>query len=251
MPAYNEAGVRVALENTLKGMLDVGEGLEWTLFVVDDGSTDDTYQKIKEAADQLNLRQFAELIIIKNPKNLGLDGTLLNTYRLIEGRQDIQWILKTDLDADFDQSAVLRELIPRRNLKEIVIGQRVYPLDVNLQEVNYYEYTRLKDCMALIETEFGIRNFDPSSVGSQIYSIQVLRQLLSLPPIMNHTKRWGLDILIPLVYGGAFQILPLEGKYFLERRGKQKVQQSYDNFVELIAHIKNKIPHQISPLYHN
>ncbi|GAG38774.1 unnamed protein product, partial [marine sediment metagenome] len=98
LPAYDEE------HNIKDSLLHVKQGIallpeyDFKVFLVDDGSTDNTFSEVEKWHNTYRL----PVILTKNPKNLGLVQTLKNMYKEIL-TQGFDYILRTDLDADFNQ----------------------------------------------------------------------------------------------------------------------------------------------------
>ncbi|MBI4641881.1 MAG: glycosyltransferase family 2 protein [Candidatus Tectomicrobia bacterium] len=82
IPAYNEESSIGQTISEIVGTMD-GSGIEYEIIVVDDGSTDNTYQVIKEIAGRNG-----KMKIVRHPENLGygkaiVDGIKVSTYDII------------------------------------------------------------------------------------------------------------------------------------------------------------------------
>lgn len=109
IPAYNEGNT---LPHVLKSLKDTGYE---NIFVVDDGSRDDTYEVAKKHA----------LVAVKHSLNRGLGGALGTG---IQGalRMGAEYVITFDADGQHDPKDILKVLSPlRRREADVVIGSRL------------------------------------------------------------------------------------------------------------------------------
>jgi glycosyltransferase involved in cell wall biosynthesis len=93
LPAYNEAGVLPGNLERLTGYLEtLADRFRWELVVVDDGSTDETFERTRRfLASRDNVRVF------RHPGNLGLGRALTSGFNESRGR----YIVVMDLDLTY------------------------------------------------------------------------------------------------------------------------------------------------------
>lgn len=180
------------------------------------------------------------------------------------------FVIKTDADNDFDQKKVMERLLPYAQphtepleviASPTVVGGVLYAAQVVagvrwreiLEHENPYEVWRRNDTVSILEREIGLKNLDPPSCGTQFYEAGALLKLLADKRIAQYDKRWGLDFIVPLVaqrIGLKTDVIPIEnGSYDPERRPADKVGSQYDAYIENIASIVGKNPHEISETY--
>ena len=248
LPAYNEEqGIAAALGNVARGM---GHFPDYTfeLFPIDDGSQDNTFRVIEAQGQALGLNCHPH----KNPENQGLVRTLKYTYeRILADHHDVDYILKTDLDADFDQERVLQRLLPYiDDYVDVVAGIRWREIT---REENAYEFERRTEIFKILTDELGLSKLDPPSAGSQLYTREAAQQIFAHPTVENYDKRWGLDFLVPLVARSLdldVEISAIEnGSYDPGRRPEDKVRLQYDTYLEIIGQLVGKSHEQLSKLY--
>ena len=162
LPAYREGPrIETSLYNVKKG-IEMFPDYKFVLYTTDDASPDDTSKQINKWSTEYGL----DTVHHRNSENLGLVETLKQAYgRILE--EDYNLILKTDLDADFDQSEVLRVMVPyAKNDAKVVAGirWREFTLDENP-----YEFDRRTEILKIMERELGLKKMDPPSAGSQLY----------------------------------------------------------------------------------
>lgn len=99
LPAYNETECIVDLMETIARVMthpSLAEH-EWKILVVDDGSTDDTYLKAREAARRLPAK------IIQHPVNRGVDQAFLTGFKeALDHARNEDLILTMDADNTHD-----------------------------------------------------------------------------------------------------------------------------------------------------
>jgi glycosyltransferase involved in cell wall biosynthesis len=253
LPAYNlEADVAQSFSRIAAGVAEFPQH-EFVVYAVDDGSTDSTYATLQEAQAHSNFSGS----ILRNETNLGLVQTLKNTYQIALD-DAVTHILKTDLDADFDQQQVLRRMVPyiERGIPIASAGTQVVAgvrwREITEQE-NTYEFERRVDILRVLDAELGIRELDPPSCGTQLYEATALNHILAHPRIVAHTQRWGLDFLIPLVAKSEHMAVAItrieKGRYDPARRPADKVRAQYDTYLEVIGSLVGKTPQELSVLY--
>jgi len=129
LPAHNLGGF---VEKSLEKVGDItkhfAKKFKFLIYIVDDGSEDNTYLKIKKWASGCSLQVF----LIKNKENIGLVRSLKKTYeKILEESSWPDYVLKTDLDKDYDQKEAIEELlncVPENNFS-IWVGYRGYNKD--------------------------------------------------------------------------------------------------------------------------
>lgn len=247
LPAFNlEEDVEQSLLNIKRG-IKLFPQHEFTLFPVDDGSSDKTFDEIKKWADVYDLYSYC----YRNPVNIGLVETLRQTYSAIIDFSSFDYILKTDMDKDFDQSIVLQTMLPFIDKADVVAGVRWRHFT---EQENPYEYQRRCDITKILKQELGLEGLDPPSVGSQFYRVKAIKKILRHDMVVNYDNRWGLDFLISVVAAkltkSEFKVVNIEeGKYDAERRKPDKVKAQYNAYLEIIGNLVGKRPSELSKLY--
>ena len=115
IPAYNEgAMVRKSIESVATARYPKGR-LE--IFVVDDGSTDDTWTYIQEAAER-----YSEIVtVVRQPRNLGKRAALALGFERARGSV----VVTIDSDSVLERSALLAIAGPFRNPKVGAVAGKV------------------------------------------------------------------------------------------------------------------------------
>jgi glycosyltransferase involved in cell wall biosynthesis len=114
IPAYNEAGRIVETLGALKTEIPKIEGVKTLLYVVNDGSVDDTLPLANEHADK----------VITHHKNLGL-GAAVRTGLLAAYHDGADMIVKFDADLQHDPADIKNLIQPVLNdTADVVYGHR-------------------------------------------------------------------------------------------------------------------------------
>jgi glycosyltransferase involved in cell wall biosynthesis len=179
MPAFNEAErISSNIEETVETFKEFG--CSWELIVVDDGSSDGTYEKALVCCVK-----YPELVIVKrNSSNLGKGRALKKAIHYISGDYVVF------LDADLDLHPVLiRTLFDIMFLDnaDIVIGSKMhpnsrvsYPLQRKVISMIYYWLVRLLFNLPCRDTQTGLK----------LFKTEVLRNVL--PRLL--VKEFAFDI---------------------------------------------------------
>jgi len=182
MPAYNEASRIVSsIEETAKTFNEFG--CDWELLVMDDGSTDDTYQKACELVEKYPQR----LIVKKNPFNLGKGRAIKKALHFLSG--DYVVFLDADMDLHPVQVQTLFDIM-RLDKADIVIGSKMhpnsivdYPFDRRIISLVYY---------LLVKFLFNLPCHD-TQTGLKLFKTEVLRKVL--PRVLVKKFAYDLEVL--------------------------------------------------------
>jgi glycosyltransferase involved in cell wall biosynthesis len=110
IPAYNEGRT---INELLEAGLDLARAHKWEIIVVDDGSEDDTAEKVRQCADGKYLR------LVSHKHNRGYGASLKSGIRASTAPR----IATIDSDGQHDPNDLLR-LLPYLDEYELVIGAR-------------------------------------------------------------------------------------------------------------------------------
>ena len=179
MPAYNEAGhIELSIEETAKVFQEFG--CPWELILMDDGSTDNTFEK----ALLLSKKYPTHLIVKKNPFNLGKGRALKKALHYVSG--DYVVFLDADMDLHPVQVQTLFDIM-RLDNADIVIGSKLHPNSV----VIYPWHRRVISLVYfyLVKILFGLPCHD-TQTGLKLFKTKVLRDVF--PRII--VKEFAFDI---------------------------------------------------------
>lgn len=114
VPAFNEAG---RIQEALKELLDVSFPLETEILVVDDGSTDRTWQTLKSIGLPESVR------LIRHERNQGKGAALRTALQAATGDAFVPF----DADLEYDPSDLPRLLVPLvEGTTDVVFGTRTF-----------------------------------------------------------------------------------------------------------------------------
>jgi len=183
MPAYNEAGrIASSIEETVKTFKEFG--CSWELILMDDGSTDNTFEILQEFSH----RYPQHLIVKKNPFNLGKGRAIKKALHYLTGDY-VVW-----LDADMELHPIQVQTlfdIMRLDNADIVIGSKLHPNSV----VNYPASRRLVSLVyyLLVRLLFNLPCHD-TQTGLKLFKTEVLRNVF--PRILVKKFAFDLEVLV-------------------------------------------------------
>ena len=178
MPAYQEAqNLDSAVAETTAALQS--QGLEYEIIVVDDGSTDATYERALSLA-----KGHKELRVFGYDRNMGKGYALKYGFQFARG--DVVVFLDADRDLPpYQLTAYLDYML--QNEKDIVIGSKRHPLSRV-----HVPLTRKVLSMAygmLLKILFNL-NVSDTQVGLKVFRKEVLQQIL--PKVL--VKKYAFDI---------------------------------------------------------
>jgi glycosyltransferase involved in cell wall biosynthesis len=183
MPAFNE-GNRIAdsIEETIKALKAFES--PWEFIVMDDGSSDDTFEK----ASALLKEYPGNLIIKRNPINLGKGRALKKAIHHISGSYVV--FLDADMDLHPLQIQTLFDMM-RLNNADIVIGSKLHPNS----KVNYPLWRKLMSFIyyCLIKLLFNLPCHD-TQTGLKVFRAEVLHKVF--PRLLVKKFAFDLELLV-------------------------------------------------------
>ncbi len=182
MPAYNE-GSRIvsSIEETARAFDDFG--YPWEIIVMDDGSSDDTYEK----ANAL-LQKYPQLIVKRNPVNMGKGRAIKKALHYITG--DYTLFLDADMDLHPIQFQTLFDIMGF-DKADIVIGSKLHPNSI----VNYPLQRKIISFVyyLLVKILFNLPCHD-TQTGLKLFKTEVLRNVL--PRLLVKKFAFDLELLV-------------------------------------------------------
>lgn len=182
IPAYNEAGHIVSSIEETARVFD-GFGYDWEIIVMDDGSTDDTYEK----ANTL-LTKYPQLIVKRNPVNMGKGRAIKKAMRSISG--DYTLFLDADMDLHPVQFRTLFDIM-RLDKADIVIGSKLHPNSI----VNYRLQRKIISFIyyLLVKVLFNLPCHD-TQTGLKLFKTDALKNVL--PRLLVKKFAFDLELLV-------------------------------------------------------
>lgn len=182
MPAYNEAGRIVSsIEETIEAFNSFG--YPWELIVMDDGSSDDTYEKANALA-----QKYPQLIVKRNPVNMGKGRAIKKALHHITG--DYTLFLDADMDLHPVQFQTLFDIMGL-DKADIVIGSKLHPNS----RVNYPLQRKIISFVyyLLVKMLFNLPCHD-TQTGLKLFKTEVLRNVL--PRVLVKKFAFDLEVLV-------------------------------------------------------
>jgi glycosyltransferase involved in cell wall biosynthesis len=183
MPAYNESDrIISSIEETIKTFNEFG--CSWELIVLDDGSSDNTY----ELAEELSKKYPGQLIVKKNPFNLGKGRAIKKAIHYVSG--DYVVFLDADMDLHPLQIQTLFDIM-FLDKADVVIGSKMHPNSV----VNYPLQRKIISLVyyLLIRILFNLPCHD-TQTGLKLFKIQVIKDVF--PRILVRKFAFDLEVLV-------------------------------------------------------
>lgn len=183
IPAYNETTHIVSsIEETMRTFDDFG--CEYEIVIIDDGSQDDTYQKIKELASNHADR----IIIRRNRLNYGKGKALKQGFRAATGNFVI--FLDADMDLHPGQIQTFFDIL-RLDEADVVIGSKRHPNS----QLNYPWHRKVVSSVYffLIKLMFGLPIND-TQTGLKLFKYEVLEKIF--PKTLIKEFAYDLEILV-------------------------------------------------------
>jgi len=183
MPAFNEgARIGASIAETTRTFNEFG--CRWELIVMDDGSTDSTFEEACTAA-----KKAAPGVSVKrNPHNIGKGRALKRAARYATGFYTV--FLDADLDLHPVQVQALFDIM-RLNNADIVIGSKMhpnsvvrYPFERKLISAVYYLLVRLLFNLPCHDTQTGLK----------LFKTEVLRRVF--PRVLVKKFAFDLELLV-------------------------------------------------------
>jgi len=206
MPAYNEAKrIVYSIDETAKTFRDFG--CAWELIIVDDGSTDGTYEK----ASVLTRKYPGELLVKRGFGHIGKGRAIKKALRYAEG----EYIIFLDADMDLHPAQIQTCFdIMHLDDADVVIGSKLhpnskvnYPLSRKIISYVYYFLVRILFRLPCHDTQTGIKLFKAEAVKKTFRRVLVKKfafdlevlvnahhlgyRIAEAPIILNHQRRFS------------------------------------------------------------
>ena len=206
MPAYNETDhLASSIEEVVKVFNEFG--CIWELVVIDDGSSDDTYDIAKSFCDKYP----HNIIVKKNPVNIGKGRALKKAFHYLTG--DYVVFLDADMDLHPSQVQTLLDIL-RLTEADIVIGSKLhpnslvnYPLQRKIVSFFYYLLVKALFNLPCHDTQTGLKLFKRGVllkvlnrvlVKQFAFDLEILvnahhlgYKIVEAPIVLNNQRKWG------------------------------------------------------------
>jgi glycosyltransferase involved in cell wall biosynthesis len=157
IPAHNEEQhIALCIEETVDAFKQFG--CTYEVIVIDDGSTDGTYQRAVEASEK-----FDGVVVKRNMMNFGKGRALKKGFRYASG--DYVVFLDADLDLHPTQLKIFFDAV-KQNGTDVVIGSKrhpqsevVYPWHRMMVSVVYFFLVKLIFGLGIHDTQTGLKLF--------------------------------------------------------------------------------------------
>ena len=179
IPAFNEEDNIIS---TINETLEVFKklGLDYELIIVDDGSVDNTYKKVKESLHAFNGR----VKIVRYESNAGKGYAIKYGFNFVTG----DYVLFLDADMDLHPSQVESFLkLMRENKADVVIGSKRhkesvvdYPASRRFLSNGYYFIIKILFGLPVKDTQTGLKLFRYEVLKNNISKLVVNRYAFDL-----------------------------------------------------------------------
>ena len=178
IPAYNES---VRLGPTLHALLRYTQEQDWDaeILVVDDGSTDDTAQIVRESS-----QAHPQIRLVQNPGNRGKGYSVRNG--MLHARGDICLFTDADLSSPMTEAQKLFDAIAQG--ADVAIGSRWLQTELQTERQPLYRQAFGRIFNLALRAILGLR-FADTQCGFKAFRREAAQQIFPLQRI----ERWGFD----------------------------------------------------------
>lgn len=178
IPAYNES---VRLRPTLHALLRYTQEQNWDaeILVVDDGSTDDTAEIVREAS-----LAHEQIRLVQNPGNRGKGFSVRNG--MLHARGDICLFTDADLSSPMTEAQKLFDAIAQG--ADVAIGSRWLQVELQTERQPLYRQAFGRIFNLALRAILGLR-FADTQCGFKAFRREAAQQIFPLQRI----ERWGFD----------------------------------------------------------
>lgn len=181
MPAYNESEIiEKNVQETVKTFKNFQ--VDFEIIVIDDGSTDETWLKLKELENK-----FPNIKVTRNMKNFGKGRALKKGFRFAKGEYVV--FLDSDIDLHPAQLETFFDIM-KLDDADVVIGSKRhpnsklnYPLQRKIISFIYFSFVKLLFGMPIKDTQTGLK----------LFKYEVLRNVF--PKVVVNSFAFDLEIL--------------------------------------------------------
>ncbi|MFH1642631.1 MAG: glycosyltransferase family 2 protein [Nanoarchaeota archaeon] len=191
MPAFNEAE---AIERNVKETIKTFDNfnVDYEIIIIDDGSTDETWKKIKELEDNSH-----NVKATRNMKNYGKGRALKKGFRFAKGKYVV--FLDSDIDLHPAQLETFFDIM-RLDDADIVIGSKRhpnsklnYPLQRKIISSIYFFFIKILFGLPIRDTQTGLKLFK-HQVLKDVFPKVVVKSFAFDLEILAYAYRLGYKI---------------------------------------------------------
>jgi dolichyl-phosphate beta-glucosyltransferase len=178
IPAYNESS---RIRPTLDALLRYAQEQNWDveILVVNDGSTDDTAQVVREYG-----KQHPQILLVENPGNRGKGYSVRNG--MLHARGDVCLFTDADLSSPMTEAPKLFAAIAQG--ADIAIGSRWLRTELQTERQPLYRQAFGRIFNLALRIILGLR-FADTQCGFKAFRRDAAQQIFPLQKI----ERWGFD----------------------------------------------------------
>lgn len=196
LSVFNEAQQIQGILNQISAELKKHPAFSYQLYIMNNGSTDDTVCKI---AEYMGENVFpCELSLIENEKSIGPADSHQRLFE-ISLSDPSDYVIKLDLDLDTSITEVLTKFLAhlsnKNNHGQILTGLKT---ELSSNETRKFSNFRQTVIANEIRATCTSNYFFQDGVGPQAFPTLALRKLIQSPAVLKHGGRRGWDILLPL-----------------------------------------------------
>jgi glycosyltransferase involved in cell wall biosynthesis len=179
MPAYNLGEKIESSINVSRQVLD-GLSLNYEIIVVDDGSRDDTYRRVKDMSDN-------RIKLIRNPDNMGKGFSFKRGVELATG----DYIVLSDADAEIDSFKIASYLKALQHHDLVIASKRLRSSIYNAPAMR-----KLLSAVfnAVVDIMMGMR-FSDTQTGLKAFRSDGIKKIMKFVTV----KRYAFDVEILVV----------------------------------------------------
>lgn len=181
MPAFNES--EAIVKNVIETIRTFKKfQVDFEIIIIDDGSTDETWQKIKELSEK-----FPNIKVNRNMKNYGKGRALKKGFRFVSG--DYVVFLDSDIDLHPAQLETFFDIMKFVDV-DIVIGSKRHPNSI----LHYPRHRKIISSIYFffIKILFGLPIRD-TQTGLKLFKYKVLKEIF--PMVVINSFAFDLEIL--------------------------------------------------------
>lgn len=167
LPAYNEGAV---LSLLFQSFIKVMKGKEYRIILVDDGSTDDTFELAVKYSGEIPL----EIIQHQNTEGLG-KAIKTGIFKIINGIKDSDIVVTLDADNTHNPELILSMEKDLKNGSDIVIASR-YQMGGREIGLSFYRSFLSKAVNTLLKVLFPLKGVRDYTCGYRAYKGGVLKE---------------------------------------------------------------------------